>query len=79
MSLSKNEKAFLIGLEKLTRETGIIIHGCGCCGSPSLCDEKDAITSDDSGYGFGYTDEVCWIDPSDKYDWERFRKSIVKE
>ena len=74
--LNEKEKMFLIGLEKLTRETGIQIGGCGCCGSPFLY--EDNITSEKSGYGIGYADNIAWIDPSDEDDWENFNKSIVK-
>jgi len=70
------EKEFLIGLDALTRKTGILICGCGCCGSPSL--EEAKITDNDSGYGYGYAGEVSWIDKSDDYDWENFSKTIVK-
>ena len=31
---------FLKDLTKLTRRTGVIIGGCGCCGSPYLTVEK---------------------------------------
>lgn len=75
----EREKEFLIGLEKLTRETGIIIGGCGCCGSPSLDEASDAELSDpDAGYGYGYAGEVSWISHADSYDWERFSDSIVR-
>lgn len=40
-------KKFLVGLEKLTRETGIEIAGCGCCDSPFLSViQKDAAPED---------------------------------
>lgn len=35
---TEKEKEFLIGLTELSRKTGIIVTGCGCCGSPSLSD-----------------------------------------
>ena len=38
MTKSEKFEAFRVGLEKLTRETGVVIGGCGCCGSPSLFD-----------------------------------------
>jgi len=75
--MKKKEKDFLIGLEKLTRKTGIEIGGCGCCNSPYLDDVE--ITSKKSGYGLGYADEIAWIDPSDEYSWENFSKTIIKE
>ena len=36
----KNVETFLEGLIKLSRETGIVVGGCGCCGSPYLSEEK---------------------------------------
>ena len=74
--LNENERAFLIGLEKLTRETGIKIDGCGCCGSPYLL-EAD-ITDARSGYGMS-DGQVEWFDPSYDYYWGRYSHTIVKE
>lgn len=35
--VKKNDlEYFLSELGRLSRETGITIHGCGCCGSPWL-------------------------------------------
>ena len=71
-------RQFIIGLEKLTRETGIEIAGCGCCGSPFL--DQATITSPESGYKTSNSyDEVEWIDPSDIHDWENHRAGIIKE
>jgi len=75
-TINEKEVLFLIGLEKLTRDTGIEIGGCGCCGSPYL--DQAEITDKRSGYGYGYASEVLWIDPSDDYDWENYSGSIVK-
>lgn len=37
VEISEAEKAeFLKDLTELTTKHGIVIHGCGCCGSPSL-------------------------------------------
>ena len=36
--MEQNEKKFLIGLRKLTLETGIAIDSCGCCSGPHLID-----------------------------------------
>jgi len=33
---TEKEKAFLMDLEDISRKHGIIIEGCGCCGSPGL-------------------------------------------
>ena len=39
----KNIEAFLQGMAKLSKETGIVVWGCGCCGSPFL---EEATTDD---------------------------------
>lgn len=75
----EREKEFMIGLTKLTRETGIIISGCGCCGSPVLDEADDAALNDpDAGYGYGYASEVTWISHFDDYHWKNFNNSIVR-
>lgn len=79
--MTEKQKQFIIGLEKLTRETGIAIDACGCCGSPFLSEAK--ITSEKSGYSAkGDTDwvsEIEWKDPSFLTNWEKESANIVKE
>ena len=79
--MNDKEKAFMIGLEKLTRETGIEISGCGCwnCRAPFLSNLDDKELVPEAGYGFGVTGEILWIAPSDRYSWREFSTSIVKE
>lgn len=77
MELNPKEKEFLIGLEALTRKTGIRICGCGCCNSPFL--EKARITNERSGYGFGHSSEVIWLDELEIHNWKEYANSIVKE
>lgn len=73
----KNE--FLIGLAKLTRETGIIIGGCGCCDSPFIYDGSINELSDECA-GYGYASEhVAWISQADEYYWGEYNDSIVRE
>lgn len=73
------ERVFLVGLERLTRETGVAIGGCGCCGSPFLIDDAD-VSDERSGYSNnGYAGEVTWVTPSDEYAWENYSESIVKD
>lgn len=75
----ERENEFLIGLAKLTRETGIKIAGCGCCGSPEIVDSSDDELGDkDAGYGYGFAGEVTWISHADDYNWKNFSKSIVR-
>jgi hypothetical protein len=77
---TENERKveFLIGLARLSRETGIAIGGCGCCGSPSL-DALDPEELDErAGYGYGHAGEVSWISPSDSYNWKSFAASVVR-
>lgn len=75
----EREKEFMVGLAKLTRETGIIISGCGCCGSPFLGEAGEAALSDpDAGYGYGWAGEVSWISHDDSGDWNSFGETIVR-
>ena len=74
--MTDKEKAFLIGLERLSRETGIVIGGCGCCGSPYLTEELSM--PEQAGYGEGGSGQVKWISPLDAYDWEEYGNTVVK-
>jgi len=74
---NEKEKEFLLGLEQLTRKTGIVIGGCGCCSSPFL-EELDEEPEEEDGYGEGYAKEVHWISKADEYDWNEFSQNIVK-
>lgn len=76
--MNDKEKQFIIGLEKLTRETGIAIGGCGCCGSPYLY-KVETITRNESGYSITEGDNVTWIDPADEVGWNLYKDKIVKE
>lgn len=72
------ERRFLVGLAKLTRETGIGICGCGCCGSPYL----SRMTPDelaDKRAGYAKADHVQWVSPSDKFAWDEYSDIIVRE
>lgn len=68
--LTEKRKQFLIGLERLTRETGVGIGGCGDCGSPYLIDIENP--SKNSGYAFNPdgtredNPEVMFVDENDK-------------
>jgi len=47
---------FLKKYEKLCRRYGVYLHGCGCCGSPSLVDlKKGELLAWDAGF-----DNVCF-------------------
>ena len=72
--MTNNEKKFILGLEKLTRETGIAIHGCGCCGSPFL---REVEVSKDSGYSAEDCENISWADPKDDF-WDYLKDNIVK-
>lgn len=75
--MTENERKFYIGLEKLTRETGVIISGCGCCASPYLEEIKRPI-DERAGYAWGFSD-VQWIDPNDEYNWREYKDNLVKD
>lgn len=73
----KNEEEFLIGLEKLTRVTGIAIAGCGCCGSPSLVElEKNSLHKE---AGYCNASNVMWVSKNDEYDWGEYSNNIIKQ
>ena len=77
IKLTDQEKQFMIGLTALTHKTGVIISGCGCCGSPDIHDaSKEELA--DLRAGYAYTEKVSWISPEDDYDWEHYFESIVK-
>ena len=40
----KNKEAFLKELTELTEKHGIVIGGCGCCGSPYLLTLKERLS-----------------------------------
>ncbi|WP_026949135.1 hypothetical protein [Alloalcanivorax xenomutans] len=63
--LTENERRFLAGLEKLTRDTGVAVDGCGCCGSPYLT-EIPAGQPIEAGYAYGR--QLTWVSPEDD-DW----------
>ena len=69
--LTDKQIKFIVGLNKLTRETGVLIGGCGCCGSPFIYDASEDDLGDKSGYGFydGRPDEgLNWISENDRRD-----------
>mgnify|MGYP006908387118 CR=1 FL=1 len=51
---------FVSELEALTRRTGIVVGGCGCCGSPYLYPLSTEDHIEDGGYTC-YTEEN-WAD-----------------
>lgn len=51
----RDMQAFLRKLSKLTRQTGITIDGCGCCGSPFLVHDGTALG------------DLYWHDEAKKY------------
>jgi len=76
--MNAQEKAFLLGLEKLTRETGLIISGCGCCGSPRLGQAETNQIHDGAGYGPDYLSDVAWISREDINKWNEYSSTIAR-
>lgn len=74
-AFTEKEKAFLRELTALSREHGVIITGCGCCGSPSL--EHMDCSNPLSGYGEGRSSEIEWLEPGNHY-WDDLRYTIVR-
>jgi hypothetical protein len=67
--MNENQIQFLLGLRELTLKYGIAISGCGCCGSPYLCEEKIVDTSDLGGYVATESgDDVKFLRPPSEQD-----------
>jgi len=64
IELTDAQEEFLIGLEALTRKTGLELCGCGCCGSPYLTPLKEKNFNPTDGYSVtpngDYADCVEW-------------------
>jgi len=79
---TEKEKAFLMDLEDISRKHGIIIEGCGCCGSPGLALMEHH--GPDCGYGTDGKREIVWLHPEffkedfPKTKWEKYKNTIVK-
>jgi hypothetical protein len=74
----EQEAAFLEGLRVLTLQTGVVIGGCGCCGSPSL-----GALAEGEGDSFyrrePYGEEkVEWISPREVAEEERRREAYKR-
>lgn len=64
--MTENEKRFLEGLEVLTKETGVVVGGCGCCGSPYLtC--TDSKPDKNMNGKYTYTLNQNWVE---SLSWE---------
>ena len=78
MSLNEKEREFIIGLNELTKKTGIAVGGCGCCGSPYLHEIDSEDISNGAGYGDNGKSDISWISPADHYDWKLYKTTIYK-
>jgi hypothetical protein len=79
--LPENYRRFIQGLEKLTRETGVYIVGCGCCDSPSLWDAEPHQLHPEAGYSVKPNGGcVSWeyFEPDMPHRWEDDQKRIVR-
>ena len=63
-------RAFLIELSELSRKHGLLIGGCGCCGSPYIMRKED--DQEPSGYFTNYSNDLSWISPRIPPDWQTF-------
>jgi hypothetical protein len=73
----KDVKQFILRLTALTREFGIAIGGCGCCGSPYLTEAKN---TEDINAGYAVLDsQVQWVDSSNTFLWSQYSNKIIKE
>lgn len=76
MSEKKRFDKFLIELAKLTRETGVVISGCGCCGSPDIHVAEPGEIENAVVYGYGYAGQVEWLASSGN---EKYLATVPKE
>jgi hypothetical protein len=90
--MTENQVQFLLGLRELTLKYGVEIAGCGCCGSPFLCNMRLVDTSHLGGYGSSNGDEVRFVRPPSEQDrdvdgrdeynfvesqWEKHRENVI--
>lgn len=59
----ENKTEFLQKLKQLTLKYGIIVDGCGCCGSPFL-NEIDSKSQSDYFYRCEDEYDIVWSDPT---------------
>jgi len=76
VELNENEKKFIIGLERLTRETGITFFAQSY-DRVDLSLYQANTESVEAGYGF-VDNELMWIEPSDDGFWKRNNGAIIK-
>lgn len=57
--MTKQEE-FIKGLKKLTLKTGIVIGGCGCCGSPFLRELAEVEKNGNYDFDSIGNDKVTW-------------------
>lgn len=74
---TEKEAAFLVELTELTKKHGVYITGCGCCGSPSLCDLGLSQSDSLAGYGHGGMSDVQWLDPTE-FGWDKLKATIPR-
>jgi hypothetical protein len=76
--MTDKQRAFLTELRELTLKHGLLISGCGCCGSPYLEEVQEArdnfgsYTCDERG------ENVEWLSPSNRseYEQEKWEKAL---
>ena len=80
--LDKDELAFILGLEKLTRDTGMMLSPDGFL---TRVENEESRDNKEAGYGFeafsycfGTFDRLIWIDPENEDDWIDYSHTIVR-
>jgi uncharacterized protein with von Willebrand factor type A (vWA) domain len=82
LELDKDELAFILGLEKLTRDTGMMLSPDGVL---TRVENEASRDNPEAGYGFeafsycfGTFDRLIWIDPENEDDWIDYSHTIVR-
>lgn len=57
------KRRFLTDLTAVSRQHGIVIGGCGCCGSPWVDDMDERYIT--GAYGYSSGGELMWLCASD--------------
>lgn len=65
------QELFLKGLAELTKKYGLVIRGCGCCGSPWIEDLQEDILQQKIFRGDVLIENLCYNTEKKEYEERR--------